>query len=482
MNPASFEFAAFFGFTLLARGLFRSHRSERWFLLIASLVFSLVSSAIGSMVISVITLVDFTIGRALERTTDAVRRKRLLVLSLTTSLGLLGFFKYTGFALENLRYLLASLGIEGVPLEFRVSAPPGISFFTFASISYVVDVYNKRLKATDSLRDYAYFLTFFPKLLAGPITRATAFLPQLKARPTAQARDIETAFAYILSGAVKKLVIADQVVGHVDLIFASPGQFDSLTLLQGAMGYAVQIYCDFSGYSDMAVGVARLLGIRLPENFQMPFSAPTITDYWRRWHITMSNWFRDYLFFPLEMSRKRSLHPTLRTATSLCITWLVCGLWHGAAWNYVVWGGIHGLSMAGHVAWRAWNPLRLMRRFRLFNITWAALSHSLTLAIVLLSSVVLQGIFSLCSESVPRSDDATRLWRGANAVTVHPAGGGSGDCHAPCERQGQQLAGGNRDETSSDPAAGLRLSPLPARDPRSDKHGTVRLFPVLIGR
>ena len=387
MTFTSFEFAAFFVFVLGARSLFRSSLAERWFLLVASLLFCLTASVSSAVVIVVITLIDFSIGRKLEHTQDPARRKRLLILSLTSSLGLLGFFKYTTFILENLSLALHALGFQFPKLDVHVVAPPGISFFTFASVSYVVDVYNRRLAPCASLRDYGLFLGFFPKLLSGPIVRAATFLPQLKQRVRPAALDIETGVAYILIGAVKKLVIADQIAAHVTLIFDAPGQFDGFTLLQGALGYAVQIYCDFSGYSDMAVGLARLLGFTFPENFQMPFSAPTITEYWRRWHITMSNWFRDYLFFPLEMSRKRSAHPTLRTTSNLLATWLVCGLWHGAAWTFVIWGGIHGVAMAIHVVWRVWNPLVSFRDSRLFQLGWTTVSRVLTLGVILLSSV-----------------------------------------------------------------------------------------------
>lgn len=387
MMTTSFEFAAFFVFVLAGRAVFGSSSAERWFLLVASLVFSLVSSAAGTAAIVFITVVDFLIGRRLETTTDPVHRKKLLAVSLTSSLGLLGFFKYTGFLLENGRAVLAALGFQFPQVVWNVSAPPGISFFTFASISYIVDVYNRRFTACSSLRDYGVFLSFFPKLLSGPITRASGFLPQLNHSAPLTALDVETGIAYLLVGAVKKLVIADQIAPHVNLIFAAPAQFDGFTLLQGAVGYAVQTYCDFSGYSDMAVGIARLLGVTLPENFQMPFSAATITEYWRRWHITMSNWFRDYVFFPLEMSRRHSVSPVFRTASNLVATFLVCGLWHGAAWTFVVWGGIHGVAMAIHTVWRSWNPLRSFKDARGFQTGWSVFSHLLTLVVVVASSV-----------------------------------------------------------------------------------------------
>lgn len=254
-------------------------------------------------------------------------------------------------------------------------------------MSYIVDVYNKRLAPSSTLQDYAIFLSFFPKLLSGPIARAVNFLPQLKQRVRLTAIDVETGLAYILLGAVKKLVIADQIAAHVNMIFSAPTQFDGFTLLQGLLGYTVQIYCDFSGYSDMAVGLARLLGFKLPENFQMPFAAVTITEFWRRWHITMSNWFRDYLFFPMEMARRKSPHPIFRTSSNLIATYLVCGLWHGAGWNYVIWGGIHAFAMATEVVWGAWNPLVSFKDSRLFQLGWTVLSRVLTLGVLLLSLV-----------------------------------------------------------------------------------------------
>lgn len=387
MTFTSFEFAAFFLFVLGARGLFRNFLAAKWFLLLTSLVFCIISSVSCAIVILFITFVDFSIGRRLGQTTDQGHRKKLLVLSLLISLGLLGFFKYTNFLLENIWFIFGTLGFQYPQIKLNIAAPPGISFFTFASVSYIVDVYYKRLSPCSTFQDYALFLSFFPKLLSGPITRAINFLPQLKQRVQITALDIETGFAYILLGAVKKLVIADQIAGHVNMIFSAPTQFDGFTLFQGLLGYCVQIYCDFSGYSDMAVGLARLLGFKLPENFQMPYAAVTITEFWRRWHITMSNWFRDYLFFPLEMARKKSLYPIFRTCSNLIVTYLICGLWHGAGWNYVIWGGIHAIAMATEVVWKKWNPLVSLKDSRLFQLTWTFVSRMMTFGVLLLSLI-----------------------------------------------------------------------------------------------
>ena len=414
MTFTSFEFVAFFLFVLAGRDLLRNLVAAKWFLLLTSLVFCLLSSVSSALVVLFITFVDFSIGHRLGQSKDPIHRKRLLVLSLLISLGLLLFFKYTDFLLENLWFLLSIFGFRYPQIELNIAAPPGISFFTFASVSYIVDVYYKRLESCRTFSDYALFLSFFPKFLSGPIARAVNFLPQLKQRVQFTAVDIETAFAYILSGAAKKLVIADQIAGHVNMIFSAPTQFDGFTLLQGLLGCAVQIYCDFSGYSDMAIGLARLLGFKLPENFQMPYAADTITEFWRRWHITMANWFRDYLFFPLEVARRKSLYPVFRTSSNLFVTWLLCGLWHGAGWNYVIWGGIHASAMATHVVWRSWNPMVSFKDSRSFQLAWSVFSHVLTLGVMLLSliffgaeSVTIAGSYLM--RLVSWSPDGTRM-------------------------------------------------------------------------
>src|SRR5205823_1422182 len=206
-------------------------------------------------------------------------------------------------------------------------------------------------------------------------------------RIRANATEIEAGASYFLLGAVKKLVISDQISSSVNVIFLAPAQYDGLTLLLGVLGYAVQIYCDFSGYSDMAIGCALILGFKFPENFQMPYSSRSITEFWRRWHITLSSWFRDYVFLPLEIARKNARNANLRIAISLVITMLLCGLWHGAGWTFVVWGGIHGVALAIHKGWTAWNPLGSLTDRRAFQFAWALFSRLLTLAIMLVAWV-----------------------------------------------------------------------------------------------
>jgi alginate O-acetyltransferase complex protein AlgI len=381
----SFEFLCFFLAVILLLSCLRGLSAQKWLLLAASYCFYLTWSVPCSALLIFISLSDYYIGRKLGQTENPIHRKRLLISGLVVNLGLLGFFKYSNFVLDNIWLALSALGMHFHRPHYDIILPPAISYFTFASMSYVLDVYYERIHPTRSLRDYSLFISFFPKLLAGPIMRAGDFLSQVQQRICANAAAIESGLCYFLLGAVKKLVISDQVASPVNLIFSSPGQYDGLTLLLGAMGYAVQIYCDFSGYSDMAIGSALILGIKLPENFQMPYSSVTITEFWRRWHIALSAWFRDYVFIPMEIARKNVRSATLRTTISLTTTMLLCGLWHGAGWTFVIWGGIHGVALAVHRAWTTWDPLRGLADHRVFQAVWTLFSRLLTLSIVLVA-------------------------------------------------------------------------------------------------
>jgi len=326
----SFEFVLFFIAVLLIRPCIRNFTLEKWFLLAASYGFFM-SWSIGLIPVIVITsLSDFLIGRKLETSEDESSRKRLLTISLLVNLGVLAGFKYANFLFQNVFWALGLLGVRGHAPQLDVPLLPGISYFTFTSMSYVIDIYYGRGAACRSALDYALYIAYFPKLLAGPIVRAARFLPQLRVPVRASIDDIETGVAFVLIGAVKKLVISDQIAPHVNLIFSAPNEYDGLTLVQGLLGYAVQIYCDFSGYSDMAIGCARIMGFQLPNNFQFPYSAVSISDFWRRCHITLSEWFRDYVFVPLELATRRNRNATSRASVNLMATMLLCGLWHGA--------------------------------------------------------------------------------------------------------------------------------------------------------
>jgi len=376
----SFEFVCFFALVLIVRSCLPSFSSEKWFLLVASYLFYMSWSIPCGFLILATSLIDYAVGLGLERIADQTKRKLLLVISIVANLGVLAFFKYTNFLLDNTWGALHLLGWDLPHRHYDIILPAGISFFTFQSMTYTIETYRRKIKVCHSPRDFLLFTAFFPQLLAGPINRAADLLPQFAKRVRATVLDLETGLAQFALGAVKKLVISDQIASHVDLIFSSPGNYDSLTLFQGALGYAVQIYCDFSGYSDMAIGCARMMGFRFMENFQMPYSSETITEFWRRWHISLSSWFRDYLYIPLGGSRQGPA----RTYYNLMVTMLLCGLWHGASWNFVFWGCLHGVSLSVHRIWKSWNPLASWLENPFFRSIWSLFSRLLTLSIVLI--------------------------------------------------------------------------------------------------
>lgn len=299
------------------------------------------------------TALDFVIGRALYATDDAHqnRRRLLLTASLVGNLALLGFFKYFGFFVENLEELL---GVDVPALD--VVLPVGISFYTLQTLSYTLDIFHRRLKPTESWTEFALFVAFFPQLVAGPIVRAVDFLPQLDTPPWLDRERVVKGLGRIMLGLVKKVAIADVVGTHIVApIFDDAGGATGLEAWIGMYAFTLQIYCDFSGYSDIAIGSARLFGLRIPENFVSPYKATSITDFWRRWHVSLSTWLRDYLYIPLGGNRRG----TVRTYVNLMATMLLSGLWHGAAWKFVVWGGLHGLWLAVERLWRGaglWWP------------------------------------------------------------------------------------------------------------------------------
>lgn len=374
----SFEFILFFILVLAGRSLLQDFSRAKWFLLVASYVFYMSWNISCVFLILITSVVDYCVGLALVTIQEPRKRRVLLVVSLAANLGVLAVFKYTNFLLTNLQQTLVFVGFRLPPLHYEIILPAGISFFTFMSMSYTIDVYRREIPPCRNLRDFLLFVAFFPHLVAGPIIRAANLLPQFyrPVRPTMA--DVESGLAKFALGAVKKLVISDRIAPHVDLIFSNPANYDGLTLLQGALGYAVQIYCDFSGYSDMAIGCARMMGFRFMENFQMPYSAANITEFWRRWHISLSTWFRDYVYIPLGGNRKGQG----RTYFNLMVTMMLCGLWHGASWNFVLWGGMHGIALGIHRLWSAWDPLMRLEAGRVLRPVWTVFSHLLTLGIV----------------------------------------------------------------------------------------------------
>ena len=294
------------------------------------------------------TAVDYQLGHRVGQEQDQRRRKWWLWASVALNLGILAIFKYLDFFFDSAKDALGAIGLDVSPPLLRIVLPVGISFYTFHGISYVFDVYRGHIKPTRRLLDYACFVAYFPQLVAGPIGRATLQLPQFEHdRERPDGATVERALLLILVGLFKKVVIADGVASVANTAFASPATTGWELLVVGGVAFALQIYGDFSGYSDIARGSSRLLGIELPVNFTEPYLSRNITEFWRRWHISLSNWLRDYLYVPLGGNRGSSA----ATYRNLMIVMLLGGLWHGAAKNFVVWGAGHGLALGLHRAW-----------------------------------------------------------------------------------------------------------------------------------
>ena len=311
------------------------------------------------------TVVDFVVGRYLQAEQDDQKRKRAFFISLALNLVVLGFFKYFGFFVDSGADLLTSLGVSANPPVLEILLPVGISFYTFHGISYTFDVYRKEITAAKDPIDFAVFVAFFPQLVAGPIGRAHIQLPQFEhKRPPLNVDKVIGGLQLILLGLFRKVVIADSLAPFVNDTFANADTAGWITLTASAWAFALQIYGDFAGYSDVARGSARLLGIELPQNFRQPYLSRNITVFWRTWHISLSNWLRDYLYIPLGGNRGSEL----ATYRNLMITMLLGGLWHGAAWTFVVWGALHGFYLCVHKAWPWKSPRTADDRFRLSDV------------------------------------------------------------------------------------------------------------------
>jgi alginate O-acetyltransferase complex protein AlgI len=330
----------FTGFAIIYSFLAETDRPKLFFVTLFSLYFYYKSSGIYFLLLILATVVDFTLARMISESHDHLKRKVYLVASLAINLGVLGYFKYTNFLFDSF------FGLTGGDYEpMDIFLPVGISFFTFQSLSYTIDVYRGSLKPVDSILDYAFYLSFFPQLVAGPIVRAADFLPQIH-RPTVVTPEMFGRGVFLIAtGLFKKAVISDYIsINFVDRVFDAPALYTGIENLFAVYGYALQIYCDFSGYSDMAIGIALLLGFHFNINFDSPYRSKNITEFWRRWHISLSSWLKDYLYISLGGNRKGKV----RTYLNLMITMLLGGLWHGAAWRFVIWGGLHGIALAAH--------------------------------------------------------------------------------------------------------------------------------------
>jgi D-alanyl-lipoteichoic acid acyltransferase DltB (MBOAT superfamily) len=319
----------------------RAWRARKGFLTVASWLFYLSWLAWPVLLLIATTIVDFLLGRVLERTQSPRRRRLLVATSVCTNLGILGYFKYAGWFVDSLLPTLDPSWRSAL----EIVLPVGISFYTFESLSYVIDVY-RGAPACRRFVDFALFLSFFPHLVAGPIVRPWQFLPQLVRPRALDPLAVEEALARIAVGLTKKLLLADTLALTVDVVFTNPAGHAGAAAWIALYAYAFQIYFDFSGYTDIAIGTARLFGFVLPENFDRPYAAASLREFWQRWHISLSTWLRDYLYVPLGGNR----HGRAVTYRNLLVTMVLGGLWHGAAWHFVLWGGYHGLLLGAERA------------------------------------------------------------------------------------------------------------------------------------
>jgi alginate O-acetyltransferase complex protein AlgI len=342
------EFLIFFAGVFCLYWAVRWHRARVWLLLVASFYFYASWNKWLALIIVVSTTLDYLVALGMDATERPVWRRSLLGVSLAANLGLLCYFKYANFFLRSLEEALQAAGATASLPVLRVILPVGISFYTFEAINYTVDVYRRRMPAERNLANFMLFILFFPHLVAGPIVRARDFLPQVNRRKRWDWPRLHLGMQFLVMGLFKKLAIADRMALFADPVFADTAAYGTGACWLAAVAYALQVYCDFSGYSDMALGCAHMLGYKLVQNFDMPFLAPNLSDFWRRWHSSLSTWIRDYLFLPMGGSRGSRW----QTYRNLIVTMTLMGLWHGANWPMVAFGFLQGCALSIHHAFR----------------------------------------------------------------------------------------------------------------------------------
>ncbi|MGV3722826.1 MAG: MBOAT family O-acyltransferase [Actinomycetota bacterium] len=378
MSFTSLPFAVFLLTLLAGFAVLKSREQRMGWLLLGGVVFYGYWDWRFLLLIGFTSVFDYYMGQAIGAAKQP-HRKRLLIADVVVNLSLLATFKYLNFFIDSANVALSAFGTRLGALE--IILPIGISFFVFEAISYCVDIYRDELRPCTQWTEFALFIFFFPRMISGPIIRPADFLPQLQRRIELTTPNVIMGGQQFLVGMTKKLVIADNVAGFSDLVFGNPTAYSGFTILQATLAYSIQIFCDFSGYSDMAVGLAKVLGFDLPANFRTPYAAANLTDFWRRWHISLSSWLRDYLYIPLGGSR----HGTLRTYLNLFITMTLGGLWHGASWHFVAWGALQGAGLAVHKFYLAQWPDTARARA---SLPWRVLSWLLTFAFVLVAWIV----------------------------------------------------------------------------------------------
>ena len=340
----SFEYFIFYLAALgLCWALVGFPKLRIWVLLLASYYFYVSNNNWLIILIIVSTQIDYIAGLKIEGSRSPAARKAFLLVSVVTNLGILGFFKYYGFFAHTVVDVASAIGLKLSWTDLNIILPVGISFYTFQSMSYTIDVYRGHIPAERSWSRFAFYVAFFPQLIAGPIMRASQFLPQIPLKPAMTPVRFESALVLIVMGLIKKIVLGDLLGRYADPMFDSPAGASAVEAWLGLYAFTFQIYFDFSGYTDIAIGCSRLMGYELPDNFRRPYMAVSFSDFWKRWHISLSSWLRDYLYIPLGGNRMRTRFGTYR---NLMLTMLLGGLWHGAAWHFVLWGFLHGGYLA----------------------------------------------------------------------------------------------------------------------------------------
>lgn len=399
MTFNSLTFVCFFAILLGLYALPMSWRGKKVLLLLASYLFYAAWNPPFVLLLWFSTMVDWFVARALWKSDNPAIRRGLVCVSLAANLGLLGFFKYGGFVLENFAAAVNAMGVAYSPAAPDIVLPVGISFYTFQTLSYSLDVYRREYEPASSFLDYAMFVTFFPQLVAGPIVRPSVLVPQFAEAKRATGAQLAWGLGLLTLGLFQKVVLADGPFAFSsDLVFGAPENLSRLDAWTGVLAFTGQIFCDFAGYSTCAIGVALCLGFSIPDNFRSPYAAVGLRDFWRRWHISLSTWLRDYLYIPLGGNRRGRI----RVHANLLMTMLIGGLWHGASWTFVVWGLLHGLYLVGE---RVLTRVFAGARWVQWRITRVALG-TLTLALVAVGWVFF------------RAQDFPAAWRLLRALFV----------------------------------------------------------------
>ena len=368
----SLDFLVFFFVILCIISFFKFRRFQHLFLIFSSLFFLYYTDNYLVTLLIFTILLHFYVGREIYNSQTIIRKKIFFVIGLIGSIGVLGFFKYTDFVISQLNVFGTIIDLNSeIPL-LNLALPIGISFYTFQSMSYIIDIYRGSLKPSKTLKEYAFFVAFFPPLVAGPILRASEFLPQLREKISQNEvsqklklfvitnTNLKFGITLMSIGFFKKMFFSDNIGPIVNNIFSNPLGLESFSIMIGTIAFGIQLYCDFSGYSDIAIGAAAILGFKIPLNFNKPFFASSPSDFWTRWHISLSTWVRDYLYYPLVFKNRKSEGLVF---ISLIISMLLMGIWHGASWNFLIWGGIHGLFLACYTILRKKFPTASSNKF-----------------------------------------------------------------------------------------------------------------------